>query len=137
VEPRIDEEQVALVRRKLGVKLRRLEVDLSGVCRIQDKDDPRPYLGYHLMLVESESGFIVGSDLLVAKPSWDEMWFQLPVRVLEALLSSGILPAEIAVRRERLAYFLGTICEQLGIRLQLVDRLPALDRADRAFDRMR
>ena len=106
------------------------------MCRIQDKDDPRPYLGYHLMLVESERGFIVGADMLVAKPSWDEMWFQLPVRVLEALLSSGILPVEIAVRRERLAYFMRGICEQLGIRLELVDRLPELDRAQRAFNRM-
>jgi hypothetical protein len=132
----LHEQSVAALRQRFPQEPSRLEVDLYGRVTIQDKEDSRPYLGYHLLLVDAASGFIVGGDILVAKPSLDEMWRQVPVRLLNAATLLGHLPSEIAVPRERLHTLLEPMAQQLGIRLYLSGRLPALEQAKRAFDRL-
>jgi hypothetical protein len=134
--PVLDEDSVAELRQDFPAQPFRLEVDLYGLTTIQEKEDPRPYLGYHLMVVEAESGFITGADILIAKPSLEEMWVQVPMRLLNAVTSLGGLPSEIVVRSERLHYLLAPVAGQLGIRLLVSRRLPALDQARRSFERM-
>lgn len=133
--PRLEEESAAALRQELRSGLPRVEVDLFGIAGIRDKGDPRPYLGYYLMIVESGRGFILGGDLLIADPSFQEMWAKVPVRFLSALTQVGALPSEIWVRNGRLRYFLEPMARQLGIRVKVSRRLPALDEARKPFER--
>jgi hypothetical protein len=129
------EESAAALRRKLTMRPWKLEVDLYGMSGIREREGGRPYLGYHLMIVESTSGTIVGGDLLVAEPSFEEMWVQVPRRLIDAMTRLGSLPTEIVVRREKLREYLEPTAVQLGIKVSVSERLPVLDRVRREFER--
>ena len=133
--PQLLAESVAALREKLGIQPWRLEVDLYGMSAIRERGDRRPYLGYHLLIVESTSGFIVGGDLLVADPSFEEMWVQVPGRFVGAMTQFGSLPSEVVVRSEKLRYYLEPMAKQLGIKIRMSGRLPALDKVRREFER--
>jgi len=134
--PKLQPGSVAEIQRQIHSRLKRVDVDVYGLTRIQDKGDPRPYLGYHLLIVDSQTGMILGGDILTANPSFDEMWAKVPVRFLQTMIRYGSLPAEIGVRSERVRYFLAPMAEQLGLQIKMSRRLPALDSAQSAFDRM-
>ena len=133
--PELRAESVVALREKFVIQPWRLEADLYGMSAIRERGDRRPYLGYHLLIVESRSGFIVGGDLLVADPSFEEMWVQIPGRFIGAMTRLGSLPSEIVVRSEKLRYYLEPVAEQLGIKIRRSGRLPALDNVRREFER--
>jgi hypothetical protein len=133
--PQLREESVVALREKFVIQPWRLEVDLYGMSAIRERGDRRPYLGYHLLIVESTRGFIIGGDLLVADPSFEEMWVQVPGRFVGTMTRLRSLPSEIVVRSEKLLYYLEPMAEQLGIKISLSGRLPALDRIRREFER--
>lgn len=129
------EESVAALRQQLARQPSRLEVDLYGLSGVREGASGRPYLGYHFLIVESKTGFIVGGDLLLAEPSFKEIWSQVPKRFVDALTRLGGLPAEIVVRREKLHHYLAPTAGQLRIKISRSDRLPALDQVRREFER--
>jgi hypothetical protein len=131
----LHEESVAALQQQLVIQPWKLEVDLYGLSSIREREGGRPYLGHHLLIVESTSGFIAGGDLLLADPSFEEMWVQVPRRVVEAAIRLGGLPAEIVVRREKLHHYLAPTAGQLGIKVSTSDRLPALDQVRRELER--
>jgi hypothetical protein len=128
------EDSAAALRRQLARQPAKLEVDLYGLTGIRDKESGRPYLGYHFLAVESKTGFIVAGDLLLAEPSFEEMWVQVPARFVDAVTRFGGLPAEIVVRREKLHHYLAPMAKQLGIKVSRSDRLPVLDHVRREFE---
>ena len=131
----LHEESVAALQQQLVIQPWKLEVGLYGLSGIREREGGRPYLGYHLMVVESTSGFIAGGDLPLGEPSFEEMWVQVPRRFVEAAIRLGGLPAEIAVRREKLHHYLAPTAGQLGIKVSTSDRLPALDLVRRELER--
>jgi len=132
----LDEADAARLKQHLTSRIKKVEVDMYGLTVIRSDQDARPYVGYHFLVVDSEQGLNLGSDLLVADPSFDDMWMNLPNHLLKAMTHAGSLPENMAVRSERIAFFLAPLAEQLNIRLKVVKSLPSLDRARRAYDRM-
>jgi hypothetical protein len=132
----LDEADADRLKQHFASRIKKVEVDMYGLTVIRNDRDARPYVGYHFMVVESEQGLILGSDLLVADPSFEDMWMNLPNHLLKTITHAGILPKDMAVRSERIAFFLAPLAEQLNIRLKVAKRLPALDRARPAYDRM-
>jgi hypothetical protein len=134
--PVVDTRRMERMRNELPRKDFTLEVDLFALTTfVKDEEDERPYLPYQLMVVEAETGFIIGGELLVAKPSLDAVWEQVGHKVLDAVEQLGGRPYRIAVQSERLQNLLVPITAGLGIRLQFADRLPALDEAREIMER--
>lgn len=132
----LDEANAERLKQHFTARIEKVEVDMVGSMVIRNDRGARPYVGYHFMVVESEQGLVLGSEILVADPSFDNMWMNLPNYLLKTLSHVGVLPANMTVRSERIAFFLAPLADQLDIRLKVIKRLPALDRARRAYDRM-
>jgi len=129
----IEVADLAALRAQLPRWKMTLEADLFPMpVTIQEKEDPRPYFPYTLMLVEAESGFILGTEFMAPKPSLEAVWVQTLENFVKALRRLGGLPTHVAVRSERLWVLLEPVTSELGIRLSMARSLPALEEA-RAF----
>ena len=93
----------------------------------------RPRTAYVLLLVERESGLILGTDLLQADPNLDAVWQQVPLAALRALAAFGTLPKRIDVRLDTLGRALGVLGEDLRFEVRQVRSLRALDAVKRQF----
>jgi hypothetical protein len=133
--PAIDTERLTAMRGKFPRQKWILQADLSlmGIY-IKEKDQPRPYLPYILLVVDADSGMIFGNELLVAEPSLDAMLGEAQARFLNILTRLQGLPYRIDVRDERLHSLLVPIAAGLGVQLRISRRLPALDAARRALE---
>jgi len=119
--------------RQLPLLKMTLEADLFPFPGgIWDKEEPRPYFAYMLMLVDADSGFILGTDLMAPKPTLEAVWRQTPQTFLKGVQPLRGLPAHVYVRSERLWDLLEPLTAELGIRLDMARSLPALEEA-RAF----
>jgi hypothetical protein len=134
--PLLEEDSAAALQERLTRRYMKLEVDVYGLTKVRDRKGDRPYLAYHLLIVDRASGYILGADLLLADPSFEEMWVQIPKRIVDALARWGALPSEIRLGREKLFYYLEPIAGQLGIKINRPKRLPALERVRADFERM-
>src|SRR5215510_6178531 len=113
-----------------------IEIELMMLpMPVREKKD-RPFFPYLLMLVDASSGVILGNDMLQPLPSLEAMRAEFPTRVAEYLLKLGVKPLKIAVRTERTAQSLAPLAEELGIRIKISPRLPALDSAMEFLGRM-
>jgi hypothetical protein len=116
------------MRKELPRKRFTLEADLFIMhSYIKEKEDPRPYLPYVLMVVEAGSGMIVGHELMIAKPALEMVWAQAQVGLLTTITHLQGIPHRVAVRDERLHNLLIPVAAGLGIQLFVSHRLPALD----------
>jgi hypothetical protein len=98
----------------------------------REKKD-RPFFPYLLMLVDANSGVILGSDMLSPLPSLDAMRAELPIKVAGHLLRLGVKPVKITVRTVTTARSLALLAEELGIRIKLSPELPGIDAALKFF----
>jgi hypothetical protein len=106
-----------------------LEIELTMLPTPVREKKERPFFPYMLMLAEAQSGMILGNDMLQPLPSLDAMRAELPVKVAEHLLRLGVKPLKINVRTETTAKSLAPMAEELGIRIKLSPKLPAIDAA--------
>jgi hypothetical protein len=127
--PTITETDLAALRQLPRQKIT-VQADLFLMpSPIKEKEDPRPYFPYNLMMVEARSGVILGTDLLAPKPSLDAVWARAPEVFLNVLRRLGNLPTEVAVRSERVYELLKPVAVGLDIRLTRKRSLPALEQA--------
>lgn len=84
---------------------------------------------YHLLLVESRSGFVLGSEMLVPDPTEEAMYGRVPANVARLLAKASVLPREVHVRSTLLFQLLESLADDLGITLVETPKLPALDQA--------
>lgn len=125
--PTVAEADLATMR-QLPHRKMTVEADLFLMpSPIKEKEDPRPYFPYNLMMVEARSGVILGTDLLTPKPSLDDMWAKAPETFLKMFHSLGSLPTEVAVHSDRLYELLKPVADGLGIRLTRKHSLLALE----------
>jgi hypothetical protein len=106
-----------------------LEMDLFMLPSAIHDAGNRPYYPYTLMIVDKQSGMILGHDLLPPLPSLLEMYGQIPMQVVQQLVRFGSRPKEIHVRSPLLHQLLNTLVEELGFKLKLAKNLPMLDSA--------
>lgn len=87
----------------------------------------RPYYPYNLLLFDPGSHMILGTDILVAKPSPEEMWGKVPMKLVQYLAGANIRPQTIRVASEPLAAFLQPVADKLNMQIELVPYLPEIE----------
>ena len=107
-----------------------LELDLfmlPGI--IQARKEDRPYHPYMLLMVETQRGLILGTDLLTPLPTLEAMWGQMPLQVAQQLVRIGHRPKAIKVQSTLLLGLLARLAETAPFELEQVDELAYLDEA--------
>ncbi len=143
VEPRYlqvqlenDIEALADWRRKLPLRKMQVQVHLSLMPANIWEGAPPPYFSYLLLAVDAQSGFILKSDLMLARSTLAEMLAEIPDRLLGIFQQLEFRPQEVQVVSSRLYDLLALHLGQLGIMLTAHDELPALEDALAALDQM-
>jgi hypothetical protein len=107
----------------------KIEIDLFIMPVALGERGTRPHFPYMVLSVEAESGFVLGSDVLTADPSLEEMWGLVPMKVVYHLARVGINPGEVSVRTLLLLNLLQPLADEVGFRLNHSHSLPSLDAA--------
>ena len=110
-----------------------LEVDFFMTPAVIGEKGERMLNGYVLMAVENGEGMIIGVEMLVAEPSLQSMWRQIPEALAMQLNNAGFLPETLVVRSTLLADLLDPFAKALDCNLLHSDRLPNLDSAKEAL----
>ncbi len=106
-----------------------LEVDSFIIpARIEERGT-RPYFPHMLLVVESGSGMVLGSELLKPESGLEKMWGEVPLMLVYQLARTGIVPRQIKVRSPLLYQLLQPLGEELGFEVKPTPTLPSLDRA--------
>ena len=112
-----------------------IEVDLGLFpVEIQERGE-RPYMPHMLLMVESESGFILSNELLGPETGLPEMWGSIPMRVAHQLARMGTRPREIRAQTFELFTLIQLLAQELDFEVKQVPRLRSLDRARDALMR--
>ena len=111
---------------RLPMRQAHLELDFFMIpASIQDRGD-RPYFPHMLVMVDAESGMVVGTELLTPFPSQEAMWGSVPENLTDQLLRMELRPQEISVDSDLLFALLEPLAEGAGFGLDLAPSLPVL-----------
>jgi hypothetical protein len=105
------------------------ETDLFLFSSYIQEGKERPVFPYVVMTTEAQSGFVLGTDLLTVETSLEELWGQVPTRVLGHFAKMDAPPREVRVRSPLLFQLLQPLAEELHFMLREAKRLPSLDEA--------
>lgn len=97
----------------------------------------RPIIPFSTLVVEGQSGFIVGIDLGDSSDGLDVMWQRLPNKVAEIFLQHNICPEIIRLQSPFCYQLLKPLAEACDIKLQMVFELPMFDEAKTSLMRFR
>ncbi|MBI4489359.1 MAG: hypothetical protein HY694_09765 [Deltaproteobacteria bacterium] len=91
--------------------------------------EERPYFPYSILCADHDSGSILGTAL--AEPSdWETEFSSC---ILDCIEEHDLLPSALWVRKEELRELFEPLASRLDIEVQLIRKLPAIDRARRAM----
>jgi hypothetical protein len=111
-----------------------LEVDLFMFpTPIQGERGARPVFPYMLLVVEAESGMVLGTELLEPTPSLEAMWSSVPLAVARQLAGLELMPNEVTVDSGLLFGLLQPLAELARFELKGSPFLPALHEAKEAL----
>ncbi|MBI4523553.1 MAG: hypothetical protein HY695_07055 [Deltaproteobacteria bacterium] len=91
--------------------------------------EERPYFPYSILCADYETGLILGTALAEVS-DWET---KFPPCILDCMEDHDLLPSVLWVRKEELRAFFEPLTSRLDIEVQLIRKLPAVDRARRAF----
>jgi hypothetical protein len=132
----VDTKRLAAMRHQFPQQHLTFQADLFVLPgSIKERDDPRPYLAYTLMVVEANSGLILGHEIMAPKPTLDAVWDQAPTKLLDVIAGFGNLPDRVVVRNDRLRRLFAAVITGLGCQIKVTPRLPALDHARAEMER--
>ena len=80
-----------------------------------------------LLVVDAESGMILGSELLAPHPSPEAMWGRVPETFTDQLFPLELAPEKVSVDSELLFELLGPLAEEAGFEIELAPYLPGLE----------
>jgi hypothetical protein len=106
-----------------------LEVDFFGVPIMIGERGTRPSMPYMLLVVERDSGFVIGSELLQVETTLEAMWGEVSVTLLRQMARMGIVPRQIGVRSPLLLQLLQPLGEELKFKIRLITAMRSLDSA--------
>ncbi len=89
----------------------------------------RPQCAYGLLIIDRESGFVLGIQTLTPEPTLETMYGQIPLLVVQILERAGGVPEEIAVKSSVLHQLLQSLEPYLGFEVNWSPVLPTLDEA--------
>lgn len=113
--------QKKLVNRSIELAIRMLPTP------VQEKG--RPFFPYIMLVADSESGMILGMDMLHPLPSIASMRANVPNHLAKFLLKLDVIPHPIVVNSEWLAEALAPLTSELGLKLVQTDSLPSIEEA--------
>ena len=93
---------------------------------VQEKKEVRPYFPYMLLTLDTQSGAILGHEMLKPDPSPEAMWGSIPETVARQLVRAGLIPEEVTVGSELLFQLLQPLTESLHFELEQSLILPNL-----------
>jgi hypothetical protein len=106
-----------------------LEIDFFMVPILVGERGTRPSYPHMLLVVERESGMVLGSELLTPEPSLEAMWGLVPVTLVYKFANIGIVPTQVRVQSPLLAKLLQLLAEELGFEVKLTPSLRSLEHA--------
>lgn len=104
----------------------RLEVDFFMFPAPVGRKEARPYFPYMLLMVEAQSGVILGNELSEPAPSMEATWGSVPGTVARQFAASGVVPAKVVVDSELLYQLLLPLAEELSFDLNQSEVMPTL-----------
>lgn len=110
-----------------------LEADFFALPTPIGEKEQRPFFPYMLLVVESDSGMILGSELLTPEEGMEAMWGVIPLMLLHQLAQAEIVPRKINVRSFLLTQLLQPLAEELGFEIRRETTLRSLNRAKDFF----
>ena len=90
-------------------------------------DRERPHFSYILMIVDSQTGRIIGQKVVAVETTHEVMYTQVPMNILREFASLGVMPQRIDTRPQWLYQMLKPLLKELKIELNQDDYLPALE----------
>jgi hypothetical protein len=121
--PSIDEPRLRKINASISSKLKTWEVDAPFLLDMPIMDKERAYVPRVLVIVNSETSFILGSNIV--KPSeYTQIFADNFLNIIE---KNSILPERIIVKSNEIFQLLYPITSFLGIRLEKVVRLRQLE----------
>jgi hypothetical protein len=106
-----------------------LEMDLFMVPAQIGERGSRLRYAHLLLVVDGDTGIVLGSELLVSDPTPEAMYGKVPATIVRMLAQVEIRPTEVRVRSLLLYELMETLSERLGFGLSIDDWLPSLDTA--------
>lgn len=110
-----------------------LEVDLFALPTPIEEKGQRPFFPYMLLVVDSNSGMVLGSELLTPEEGLEAMWGVIPLTLLYQLAQAEVVPRQINVESLLLTQLLRPLAEGLGFEISRKAVLPSLNRAKEFF----
>jgi hypothetical protein len=95
----------------------------------------RPFFPYNMLMVESQSGMILATEMFDPTAGLEAMWNELGVKFLEVLAHQGVCPKTIHVQSELLTWVLSPLCEKFDIQIKRVKSLKAMKQVRKELDR--
>lgn len=105
------------------------EVDSFMVRAPIQEGGGRPFLPFMVLVVDADTGLILGAEILEADPSLEEMWGMIPLTFVSRLAQIGSLPRRIRVRSPVVYEVLEPLVGELGFELERRSMLPNLNEA--------
>ncbi len=105
----------------------KLEIDLLSMPTAVGEKGERPILPYLLLVADSQSGMILGFELLKVEDSLAGMQAQIPMKLAHWLAQAQIVPKEIKARSKLMTELLSPLTKALNIKLRQSDSLPSID----------
>ena len=104
-----------------------VEVSLFGSMATIQAERERPRLPYVLLLVDSDTGMVLGVETLAVESGLQAMLALVPQCLCRALEKAAQVPRVMRTDSARLAGLVGDLVSELGIRMEQVSDLPALE----------
>ncbi|MGQ9493990.1 MAG: DUF6930 domain-containing protein [Anaerolineae bacterium] len=112
-----------------------LEVDFMMPTPIEEKGK-RPFFPYMLLIVDRDSGMVLGSEVLTPEAGLEAMWGTIPLMLTYQLDLVRVVPRRINVRSLLLNQLLQPLAEVLGFEIKTTPTLHSLNQAKKfLFDR--
>jgi hypothetical protein len=111
------------------------EVDVFRMPVKIGKKGERPMFSYCLLVVDSQSYFILGMKLLTVKTTLEYMWAEVPGHLLTIIKKNGVRPKTITTQRPWVLMVLHALCEELGLRIEISPHLKALEDARSSLEK--
>jgi hypothetical protein len=109
----------------------KLELALFVLPNTVREEGGRPFYPHMLLMVETQQGMIIGTELLKPDPDLIGLWEIVPATVVERLAALQLVPAEIKVDAPVLQDLLKPVADALRFKLSLaksLSKMPAIKR---------
>ncbi|MFZ4774036.1 MAG: DUF7309 domain-containing protein [Terrimicrobiaceae bacterium] len=84
-----------------------------------------PYLPLMLIMVDAESGFVLGFETISTREGFDAAMVQIPSAITGVLKNAKVIPAQISARHPILLSVLESYCGAYGMKCEFDEDLPA------------